>query len=630
MAVTPPPARPRARPGSLERPVNGRLYRGTWLLVGIPLLIAAFSVGKPTALRAAVPALPPAFDKARAVGLTRDLAQTFPDRSPGSAGSESAKQWFADQVARFGLNVRRQRFFATIPGRGRVSLENLIVVVPGRSPQALAVLAHIDDVGTGPGANDNASGVAALIELARSYATSVTGTAPPRTRVVSPAHTLLFVATDGGEFGGLGADRFARQYRDRVLITIVLDSISGHQTARVVIAGNTAREATAALVETAAERIQEQAGAPPRRPGGFTQLLDLAFPFTLYEQGPVLARGTGALTLTTAGDRRPFPFSDTPSRVNGTRLAEIGRSSEELLRALDQGAELVQGTSSYLYLGTRVIRGWAIQLVLIAALLPFLIATVDLFARCRRRHVPLAPALRSYRSRLAFWLWVGLVFELFALIGVWPGGAALPLAPESSAARHWPILGLIGLAALAVTAWLLTRRRLAPRRAVTPPDELAGHTAALLALGVVGLLVVATNPYALILVLPSLHAWLWLPQVQSRATWLRAAVFALGFLGPFVLILSFASRYGLGFDAPWYLAELVALHYVALPTVLIGLGWTAAAAQLAMLAAGSYAPYPEATDREPGPLRLAIKHLIRARRSNKRASEQEEERALEG
>ena len=30
--------RRRARRGSLERPVNGRMYRGTWLLVGLPLL----------------------------------------------------------------------------------------------------------------------------------------------------------------------------------------------------------------------------------------------------------------------------------------------------------------------------------------------------------------------------------------------------------------------------------------------------------------------------------------------------------------------------------------------------------------------------------------------------------------
>src|SRR5262249_16847121 len=74
MAADPPPARPRARPGSLERPINSRLYRGTWLLVGIPLLIAAFSVGKPAALRAAVPTLPPAFDRLRALALARALA----------------------------------------------------------------------------------------------------------------------------------------------------------------------------------------------------------------------------------------------------------------------------------------------------------------------------------------------------------------------------------------------------------------------------------------------------------------------------------------------------------------------------------------------------------------------------
>jgi hypothetical protein len=623
MAADPPPARTRVRPGSLERPVNGRLYRGTWLLVGIPLLIAAFSVGKPSPLRAAVPALPPAFDKARAVALTRELAETFPDRSPGSPGAVSARQWFADQFVQFGLRVRREPFSATIPGHGRVRLENLIVIIPGRSPQALAVLAHIDNVGTGPGANDNASGVAALIELARSYASSVSGNAPPGASIVSPAHTLFFVATDGGEFGGLGANRFAADYRERLVTAISLDSIAGQAPARMVIAGDTAREASAGLVETTAARVQEQGGALPGRPSVFAQLLDLAFPFTLYEQGPLLLHGVGALTLTTASDRRPVTFSDTPQRINGGHLAQIGRSAQELLRALDQGAELVQGTSSYLYLGARVIRGWAVQLVLIAALLPFVISTIDLFARCRRRHLLIAPALRSYRSRLAFWLWAGAVFELFALAGVWPGGAALPLAPHSRAAHHWPVFGLLGLTLLAAAGWAITRGRLAPRRPVAIDDELAGHTAALLALGVVGLLVVATNPYALILVLPSLHAWLWLPHVQSRPAWLRAAVFGLGLLGPFVLMLSFATRYGLGLDSPWYLAELVAVHYVSIPTFVIGLAWLAVAAQLAALAAGRYAPYPRADERGLGPIRSGIRSVVLAQRSRKNATEHE-------
>ena len=42
--------RARPRRGSVERPVNARLVRGTWLLVALPLLLAAFSVGRPQPL----------------------------------------------------------------------------------------------------------------------------------------------------------------------------------------------------------------------------------------------------------------------------------------------------------------------------------------------------------------------------------------------------------------------------------------------------------------------------------------------------------------------------------------------------------------------------------------------------
>ena len=54
---------------------------------------------------------------------------------------------------------------------------------------------------------------------------------------------------------------------------------------------------------------------------------------------------------------------------------------------------------------------------------------------------------------------------------------------------------------------------------------------ALLALGVVALLVVATNPFALLFLLPSLHVWLWLPQVRAARV-SRARSSARGFAGP--------------------------------------------------------------------------------------------------
>src|ERR687896_265155 len=55
MAASPAPSPRRPRPGSPERPVNAGMYRGTWLLLAVPLLLAAFSVARPTPLAAPFP-----------------------------------------------------------------------------------------------------------------------------------------------------------------------------------------------------------------------------------------------------------------------------------------------------------------------------------------------------------------------------------------------------------------------------------------------------------------------------------------------------------------------------------------------------------------------------------------------
>jgi hypothetical protein len=605
-ALTPPAERRRARPGSLARPVNGRLYRGTWLLVALPLLVTAFTVARPGPLPA--PPLPPVFDGATATQLADDLAVLHADRSPGSPGARNAATWVREQLTPYGFGVREDRFEESIPGRGRNELVNLVAVSPGRSNQAIVVMAHRDNAGTGPGANDNASGTAALIELARSYATSAGGGGG-----VGTTNTLVFLSTDGGAFGGLGAARFAQRspYRNRTVAVINLVALAGDGPLRVELAGDRPRSPAAALVRTAAARVLEQTGRELERPTAVEQLVDLGFPFSFYEQGPFVGRGTSAITLTTAGPRPPSSFTDTPDRLNRQRLTEAGRAAQTLVSSLDQGLELAQGTQSYVFLGSRFVRGWAIQLSLVAALLPFLLAAVDLFARCRRRHIRIAPALRSFRSRIGFWLWVALLFVAFSLLAGWGDGPARPPSPESQAATKWPLasLGVFGLFVLA--GWFVSRDRLRPRRAVSPEEELAGHTAALLALGVVALLVVATNPFSLLFVLPSLHAWLWLPQVRWRAPWLRAVVFVAGFAGPLLLLASFARRFELGLDAPWYVAKLAAVGYVEPPALLIACAWLAAMAQLGALTVGRYAPYPAVAERPPrGPVRELVRRLL--------------------
>src|SRR6185369_16210477 len=135
--VQPRPERRRARPGSLERPVNGRLYRGTWLLVGLPLLVLAFSVARPAALQP--PNLPSAFDQDAATALARDLADRWPSRLPGTPGATGATRWFTDALRPYGYQVRRESFTAQVPGRGATRLVNLVATRPGRSPKTILV-----------------------------------------------------------------------------------------------------------------------------------------------------------------------------------------------------------------------------------------------------------------------------------------------------------------------------------------------------------------------------------------------------------------------------------------------------------------------------------------------------------
>ena len=578
--------RRRLRRGSVERPVNARTYRGTWLLVAIPLLIAAFSVRKASPLPP--PNLPPTFNTLAASDLAGTLARAFPDRRPGTNGAVGASQWLVNQFKQEGFRTESDYWRAEIPGRGRVPLRNIVASAPGRSSDAIVVMAHRDNPGVGPGANNNASGTAALLEIARGYANPAEG--------VGPAHTLIFLSTDAGSFGALGAKRFATRspFRSRVLAAVNLDSIAGSARPSVQFAGDTPRSPPSSLLETAITSLEGQTGEHVGHPTFGGQLLDLAFPFSLFEQAPLLGRGIPAVTLTTAGNRAPASLEDTPGAMDRKRLSQVGHAAQVLVTSLDQGLELAGGTSSYVYLGPRYIPGWAIELILIAALVPFLVAVVDLFAFCRRRRIKLGPGMRSFRRRLGFWAWVGGVFGLFALLGVWPGGEAAPPSPDTHAVTQWPVLGLAGFAVLAAVGWLVARERLVPRGPVAVDQQLAGHASGLLALAVLALLVAAVDPFALIFVLPSVHAWLWLSQLRG---WTRFLTLLAGFAGLALLVASMAIRFDLGFGAIWYLGELVAVGYVPIPLVLIFLAWLACAGQFVALATGRYAPYPSRSER---------------------------------
>lgn len=94
----------------------------------------------------------------------------------------------------------------------KLSMRNVLGMIPGRkSDEYVIVGAHIDHVGFDPalegdkiynGADDNASGVAAVIQIARAFVESG----------VQPERNVIFAFWDGEEIGLLGSRYFAMNF----------------------------------------------------------------------------------------------------------------------------------------------------------------------------------------------------------------------------------------------------------------------------------------------------------------------------------------------------------------------------------------------------------------------------------
>lgn len=579
-------------------------------LVVVPAILALLFSISPMGTLPRSP-LEPLFDGSSAAELATRLSTEIPARVPGTLDGERAARWYVETISSLGLATEEDVWSEDVPDLGRVELRNEITVVPGRSEEAIVLVAHRDNAGDGRPLGDNASGTAALIELARGFAPQEAGPDP------LPQRTLVLVSTDAGAYGGAGATRFADSslYARDAIAVIVLDGLGRRGLPRIAVAGNRPRSPARTLVNTAAARIEEQVGVAPKLPSLLTQLVDLGVPFASGEQGPFLARGIAAITLTTSEEGDPtIPAGDTDAPLATERLGQLGRATEALAASLDASVGAAYRTPDSLFLGDRAASGWTVRLLLIVAVVPFAIGGLDLLVRSRRRQLPLLPALRGLRTRLLVWLYGGILLWFAALTGVLPTGAALALPPYASFLVDVPVAALLLLSIALALGWLLGRRRLVPTVVASPEERLAGYAVALTWLGVVAVVLALAKPYALVFVLPSLYAWIWLP-LRSRLLW-SAVVYALGLIGPVVGLVVLARELGLSLvDAPLYVAGLATVGYVPLGSVLVALAWGAAATQIASLAFDRYAPYAGGLEPpSPGVIRSTIARIARVSR----------------
>ncbi len=171
----------------LRRPSGRRSAIGGWLVLVVAGALAAIPL-----LPAGVPSDPAIvdFSASRAQRHVEQLA--IEPRPMGSAAIEQAREVIVDELRQMGLDPELQAIEAPdyygIEG-GPVEVVNVMARIPGSSSTgAVALVGHYDTFPTSPGANDDASAVAVVLESAR----AILAGPQPRNDVV-----LLF--TDGEE-----------------------------------------------------------------------------------------------------------------------------------------------------------------------------------------------------------------------------------------------------------------------------------------------------------------------------------------------------------------------------------------------------------------------------------------------
>ena len=165
-------------------------------------------------------------------------ADDMEGRDTGSPGGERARAYIVSRLEAIGIAAppmgRLQPFAAEVPTRSgpkRYAGTNILGLIPGtRVPDRYIVIsAHYDHVGTRDGliyngADDNASGVATMLEIAT------------RLKAQPPEHSVIIVAFDGEERGLIGAKHFVQA--PPVPLTSIALNLNFDMTARAETDGH--------------------------------------------------------------------------------------------------------------------------------------------------------------------------------------------------------------------------------------------------------------------------------------------------------------------------------------------------------------------------------------------------------
>lgn len=166
-------------------------------------------------------------------------ADDMEGRGVGTKGGEKAREYVAKRFAESGIKPFQNNYIQPFDFQNRIGTKfsgaNVVGYIEGKKfkDKYIVVSAHYDHVGVQNGeiyngADDNASGTAALFAIANYFAKN------------KPSHTIIFAAFDGEESGLRGARAFLQSppvAKEKIILNINMDMVAHNDRNELYAAG---------------------------------------------------------------------------------------------------------------------------------------------------------------------------------------------------------------------------------------------------------------------------------------------------------------------------------------------------------------------------------------------------------
>jgi hypothetical protein len=254
--------------------------------------------------------------------VQRLASEAFEGRGLGTEGLDRTLEYLEKRFREVGLRpFGAEGYRQSFSGPGGTTLVNLIGAIGDPDAERHAVIgAHYDHLGYGkkgegnhgtlhPGADDNASGVAVLLECARRLGEEKT------------ASLVLFVAFAGEEEGLLGSAHYVQEPArplDRCTGMVNLDTVGRLSDGPLTIFGSGTATELAHVVRGVNYGFRFQLELPAQDPGGSDQV-------------SFVQRGVPALQIFSGAHADYHRPGDTPDKIDYAGLERIAAFTSELV-----------------------------------------------------------------------------------------------------------------------------------------------------------------------------------------------------------------------------------------------------------------------------------------------------------